>query len=222
MWRLFLVMLLGLGTIVMLTNRSTPESKVEPRDLGMQAGPDDLAAISEQLHKEFVEANNNPHGQLLSSEAVEIKERFTESGFAAHIAKVHPISDVQIRFKDGWFEMSGVINRRRIKGFKDTLNMSDNELDNISFIGSVVESFTNDPTFYLQGYGSVTNNVVDLEITQAELNENNVPTNQARDALKTYLELVFQKAPAFNGESISIADGYLRFTGTATKKVPKY
>ena len=188
--------------------------------VGEEATVKDLANSELMLGKEFVEPTNEPYEQLKLSGSVPVGLVFSEAEFSAHIMAMHPISNVTTQFGQDSFEISGTIDKGRLKGFKDTLGIK--SLVSVPLLALIEKLTFVDPTFYFYGKGGVYENNVRIELDSAKIGKLNIPTEYASKSLENYFELVFKQAPAFTGEDISLQPDFLWFYGTATETVPRY
>ena len=188
--------------------------------VGSEATAEDLANSELMLGKEFVEPSNEPYEQLKLSGAVPVGVTFSEAEFSAHIMAMHPISNVTTQFGLDTFEISGTIDKGRLKGFKDTLGIE--SLTSVPLLSLIEKLTIVDPTFYFVGKGGVYQNKTKIELEQARIGKVNIPLDYASQSMENYFDLIFQQAPAFTGEDISLQPDFLWFYGTATETVPRY
>lgn len=191
-----------------------------PRNLGVEIMAEHGDRAQEKLSQSIVDPGDDPHQQLMDAGGVPVNATLTQEEFAAHLMKLHPVSEVQIKIEGNEFEISGRIDRERIPAFARTLGVDDGK--STSEILDIVDQYLLvSPVFYAKGSGSIENDVPRVDFSKTELGRVPVPTGEAAEALEQYLDLVLSNSP-FSAEYIAVEDGELTFQGSASREVPRY
>ena len=195
-------------------------NKKHLRALGPEATLQDLQETEILLGKTFIEPSEDPNKQLLASGSNLVGVTFSETQFSAHIAAMHPIREVSTKFRLDEFEISGVLERERIRGFKETLGIK--SFAKIPLFWIAEKFLLVDTSFYFKGWGAASENDIHIKVEEAKIGIIPLPPSWAGNLLEEYFELVLEKAPAFNAEEVTLQDDFMFFYGTATATVPKY
>lgn len=217
---IIIVGVLGLGYLGLIPGLSGLFGSDKPRNLGVHFSAKDFNSAQTKLNQKFVQATSNPGAQFKSSLGNKVDTVLSQEEYTAHVEKIHPVSDMQVKFDGSTFEMSGRIDKSRIPQFARTwgiTNASDAEILNV-----VNKYYPGDPIFYLKGTGGAKNNDLQINVTKAELGRLPVPQDQAAKAVELYTETLFNSVPGFYVEESSIDNGKLHFKGSTVNEVPMY
>ena len=223
LWVLLIVVLIGvwvLGYFGLVPGISAIFGSDQPRDLGVESGPEDFASVQAKLGQEIVEPGADPRAQLEAALANPVNTSITQEEYSEHVMQVHPVSDVQVRFDGDTFAVSGKIDKSRIPGFIETLGFTD--VDSSEVLDAVNTYLPGDAIFYMTGTALAENDAVTLSLTNAEIGRFGIDPAEAEPYVAGYLEMVADAIPAFNMESITIRDGEMHFSGTAPAELPRY
>lgn len=193
----------------------------KPRDLKIEITEADGDSAQAKLGQSFADPSDDPHQQLVDAGGTPVNTRLTQEEFSAHIEKLHPVSDVQIKFDGDTFEISGRIDKDRIPAFARTIGVDDGK-SNQEILNIVEQYIPVSPVFYAKGTGVLENNVADVSFEKAELGRVPVPSNEASSALEEYISVVLNYVPGFSADYIAVEDGELIFQGSAARVVPRY
>lgn len=221
----FLVLVVGivlvLGYFGFMPGVSTLFGSNKPRDLGVKHTAQDLAQAQEKLGGQtIVVPKDDPFQQMKASSGSPVNATLTQEEYSAHVEKIHPVSDIQIKFSGSTFEMSGRVDKSRIPAFIRTWGIAD--VSDEEILGIVNKYFPGDINFYLAGSGGAKNNDLTLDLTKVELGRIPIPVDQAEKVLEAYSETLFKQFPGFWVEDSTIQDGKLTFKGSVVKELPQY
>ncbi len=217
---LILITVLALGYLGFIPGLSSLLGSDRPRDLGVHHTEKDLQSAQVKLKQTFTDPTGDPFQQYKSAPGHKVDTTLTQEEYAAHIERIHPVSDVQVKLSGNSFEISGRVDKARIPQFVRTWGLtgtSDKEV-----LDTINKYYPGDPIFYIAGTGGAKNNTLDMNLTKAELGRLPVSTDQAKEALKIYTETLFKQVPGFSVEDSTIENGQLKFKGSAVSAVPKY
>ncbi len=190
----------------------------EPRDLGVALTVDD-AYVAAKAHNMPTtaadlrtiladpEAAKNFDTQLTSDQASSLLALGQDD------IPAWPIRFTQINFTGpGTAEASGVVRAGNVQAFLDFIGVSSS--DSSTFLSKV--PIPTDTTFYVSGACSVSNNVVSLSVSEAQVGRLNVPGSwyQGNEAKGTrYIDSTLVRE-GFDVQSLTISDGGVHMTGT--------
>ena len=222
-WLVLIVALVGvwvLGYFGFIPGISALFGSDQPKDLGVVVTEADLVSAQEKLGQSFVETSGDPNEQLNASPSHPVSAVLTNTEWAAHMERVHPVDDLQIRISGNTVEASGRIVRDRIPGMIRTLGYGD--ISDTEILDTIDRYLPNDPVFYLSGTGSVQNDDVTVALTEVELGRFSLPQEDVSEGLAAYFEAMIEAAPGFSVSSVTLSDAGLSFSGIATNEVPQY
>ncbi len=137
--------------------------------------------------------------------------------------KYFPVRDVQVKIaSDGSAQIAGVLDLNRIAGYAAATGAD------LSAIKTVMDKFSFLPKkipFYFAGRASVTNNVADLNLSQAQLGRINVPQNLISDnqsAINGFFTEQLNAFPGFSVKSANFDGGRLNFNGRLSNTILTY
>lgn len=191
----------------------------KPKDLGITHSTEDLNSAQTKLQQELVDSSGDPNEQVLLATPNNIETSLSQEEYSAHVEKVHPINDVQIKFDGENFEMSGRINKARIPDFVRTLGFHGSDAEILEIVNTYLPG---NPVFYMTGSGNTTNGDVTMNLKKAEIGRLPVPADQAEYYIETYLETVIDRIPSLTAESVTLENGELKYSGTTPSTLPKY
>ena len=193
----------------------------QPRDLGVVHTQQDVVTATQKLGQEFVSTPESSLATTLkTAQGNPVNTALTQQEVSAHITKLHPVSNVQIKFEGSNFEMSGKIDKQRIPNFVRALGITG--VSDAEILSIVDEYIPVNPVFYIAGTGNVSNGQVAVDLSKAELGRLPIPSGQAGMLLQEYVELVDQQVPGFSPTNVTLSNGMLNYTGLATQQVPVY
>jgi hypothetical protein len=103
---LIVVGLLVLGYFGFVPGLSGLMGSDKPRDLGVTYTAADLTSAQLKLGQELVEPQADPFVQFKRASGHAVETTLTQEEYSAHVAKIHPVSDVQIKLDGNNFEIS--------------------------------------------------------------------------------------------------------------------
>ena len=218
---IILIIVLALGYAGFVPGVSNVFGSNNPRNLGVEISEEDETVAQNKLGQSIVDPSDDPNQQLIDAGGTPVDARLTQEEFAAHITKLHPISDVQIKLEGNTFEISGRIDKDRIPAFARTIGVDDGK-SNQEILDIVNRYIPVSPVFYAKGTGSITSDVPTVEFDKAELGRVPVPSDEASEALEEYISIILNHVPGFSADSITVEDGELVFKGSAAREVPRY
>lgn len=217
---LVVVGVLALGYVGLMPGVSAIFGANQPRDLGVEPTAADLVSAQEKLGQVITDPQVDPAAQLKTATGNPVDTILTQEEYTAHAEQIHPVSDLQIKLEGSSFEISGRLDKARIPQFARTWGLTDASDREIL---DVVDKYAPvDPIFYIAGTGGAENNQLEIDLTRAELGRLSVSTEQAREALESYTEALFQQVPGFSVDNSYIENGQLIFQGTVVEEVPRY
>lgn len=192
----------------------------KPRDLGVRYTKEDLAKVQTKLGQAVVTPASDPYEQMKSAKGHPVDTLLTQEEYSAHVERVHPVSNVQIKLTGDSFQMSGRIDKARIPQFLRTWGLKG--VSDKDILDAVNKYLPVDPIFYLSGSGSVKDNKMTFNIKNAELGRLPVPPDQAKVILEGYSEMFFNQIPGFSVSESNVVNGQLHFKGSVVEEIPQY
>ena len=196
-----------------------------PRDLGVRATPADFASASTKLGRTVTKLDSgvavDKSAVYVGSHPIDIQlssEEFTATRQQG-IYEYSPFGkDFQAKFNsDGTVEMSGVWIRDHIASYGKAFKINDAEIQTLT---DGLNKYQSDPAFYLKGTVTITNNVPDIKIQDAQLGKVPIPTTVVpNDAVNQLVQETIQHIPGLSIDSLSISNGKMHIKGTYPDKI---
>jgi len=204
---IFILIFLGfLGYSGFIPGVSTFFGSDKPRNLGVKYTQQDLINAQSKLRQKLLDAPIDANQKINLEAGPPIDTILTSEEFSAHIERVHPVSELQIKLVGSNFEASGKIEKTRIEQFLKTWKLTIN----------------NAPVFYIAGTGSAENNNIKLTFTKAELGRLPLPTKQLEELAELYMKVLINQITGFKVEKAFIENNQLYYKGTSVTLIPKY
>jgi len=188
------------------------------KDLGVKYTEQDLQT-GREMTGVILEDSTAEDKSLAFSGEKDISGVYTNAVMTAMINsakyKYYPLSNAQIRVNpDGTVESSGNFNiEKAIKWSEDlggSADLSNKALSYTKYVSS-------NPSFYLKGQISMTDNQFDLNITQARISRFNAPASvieQYQGDLANFVEQRMSNVPGLNVKSAVFSNGALKLDAT--------
>ncbi|MGQ9682713.1 MAG: hypothetical protein ACUVX9_09275 [Anaerolineae bacterium] len=177
------LVLLALGHFGLMPGLSTLLGSDKPRDLGVRFTQADLESYhAKRQGRVVLMAPGAPPANSMSyAGSVDVRTSYTSEELTAVAAEragqwaYWPIADWQIKIgQDGMVESSGVIRMDRALGYAAAMGFPQEAVQRAM---GAIRTIAGNPTFYVRGTGSVTNNKLGLDIEEAQVGRLPVPAN---------------------------------------------
>jgi hypothetical protein len=169
----------------------------KPQDLGVKYTSSDLASANSKLGVviKTLPPTENGYDSLSRYGEKQVTASFTSAELTALFNdhsekwKYYPMKDIQVVIADdGTVEVSGVLQVDRFRGFADAVEIPEGARSQVRPYLSYVSS---DPSIYLKGSLSVTNNAVHSDITEARVGKLTISGDQLK-SIQPILERFIQ------------------------------
>jgi hypothetical protein len=190
----------------------------KPRDLGMHYSE---VNFNSALNKSEVEieklAAEDP--RLIAYEGShKVNTSFTDEELTAHAYNKdwvgYPVSDMQVRINDDdTAEVSGMLELTKIGPFLEAMDISQADFEKALTKANIP---LKDVPFYAKGYGSASNNTLDIHMTNFEVGRFPVPKNildQYQDELTDFGYSIMDNVPGFSVSEARFENGAIYFDG---------
>lgn len=216
------LVVLALGYFGFVPGLSTLLGGDKPRDLGVRFTQADLESYHTKRQGQVVLTTPGapPADSMAYAGSVDVRASYTSEELTAVAAEragqwaYWPITDWQVKIgQDGTVETSGVIRMDRALGYAAAMGFPQETVQQAMGALKVVAG---NPTFYVRGTGSVTNNRVSLNIQQAQIGRLPVPASLISSnmgAIAAAGEQILDRS-GVTIRSASFAGGQLHFDGT--------
>ncbi len=201
---------------------------LKPKDLGVRIDPQLVADfdVSHQMINALpdgkVPADREPNysGQISLDVTLDSAEISSILDYWQQQYSKTPISQVQVRINDdGSGEVSGILDLAVAVEMAKQLGYSDEQIEQGKrFLGIINTRLP----FYLQGTGSVTDNRVSIQATQAKIANINLPSEwvtQVNQAAGDAIERRIRQIPNLEVESLRLVDGAVSLKATAPNTI---
>ena len=221
---LILIPVLYLGYLGFVPGLSSVFGSNKPKDLGVRYTAADYTSYQQKTGSQYLDfANappnpNKPGKKIVFGDPKQMDLNLTQSEVTAAINSVGwawmPIKNAQVRFGDGTVEVSGNVNGAVIPDFV-------NFIGGVGYSQSDVEKASvwakrlGNPPIYLKGNATVTDNVLDLRVTEAQVGRFKVSIASAEKVLSTGTINIKNNAVGYFVQSASFQNSQLHFVGTA-------
>ncbi|MCX6642804.1 MAG: hypothetical protein NTV15_05390 [Candidatus Bathyarchaeota archaeon] len=169
----------------------------KPKDLGVTYTIADLTSANAKLGVIFktLPPTDSGAASLTRTGQKQLIASFTSAELTALLNdhsqkwKYYPINDIQVKINnDGVIELSGVLQADRFTGFADAVQVSESSRGQVRPYLYVVSS---NPSIYMKGSLSITNNVVQTDIQSVEVGRLSVSGDQLnsyKGALDSFIQ----------------------------------
>jgi hypothetical protein len=187
-----------------------------PKDLGVRYTDGDLKSLQAKAPYTYA---GLPEGtevskSLVFSGSVPVKTSFTQEELTArmntHKWKYNMWEDVQVKINsDGTAETSGRIKKANLEK-----SMARFGIENQDILDKV-KMLPGDPTFYIEGKLSVTNNAVLSDVESLQIGNIEIPKDQIPEgAMQGLAQKIVGGVPGLQINSLTCDDGKLNFDGS--------
>lgn len=221
---LILIPLLILTYLGLVPGLSSVFGFNKPKDLGVRYTAADYASYQNKTGKRYLDfANapdnlNKPGKKIVFADPKQVDVNLTQEEITATINSVGwawmPIKNAQVRFSDGAVGVSGNINAGSIPNFINFIGGVGYPQSSVDKAVSWAKLFGSPPV-YVKGSASVTNNVLSLQISEAQVGRFNVPISIAQKAIKTGTLNIQNKSAGYDTQKVSFQNGVLHYVGTS-------
>lgn len=219
-----MIPVLGLAWLGFVPGVSAMLGANQPKDLGIQYTPSDVANIESKSGIRFEENASAPEHptkpgeKTLFSDPKPLATSFSQEELSAIINSASlawlPLKDVQIKLNDGSFEMSGLLSSDRIPGFlKMAASLGLKESD-LARVASYAEKLSGEVPVYLKAGGGVTNSQLDLELQQFSVGRLSMPSDVLARIMPGGVHKTIKGNDRFAIQTAMPRNGSLDFTGT--------
>ena len=199
------------------------------KDLGIRYNEADYISYQTKTGGQFLnyaDAPNNPIDigkKTIFADPKYMDVDLTQEEITAAINMVGwswmPITNAQVRLNDGTVEISGNIQMNQVANFVNFINgvgYSQADVDKALGWG---ERLVSNPPIYVRATASVTNDVVSMQVEQAQIGRFNIPLDTANKVLNSGTNNALNGTFGLSIGSASFDDGQLHFVGTSPTKV---
>lgn len=196
-----------------------------PKDLGIRITTEDSKKAFSKMGTEYISIKSTDSIQDFTLEGKQDKDMTMDSSELTAFSsnrpwKYYPLKNVQIKIgSDGTIESSATLVISKALPYAMGLGYSETQ------IRDAMKKYNIPPfevPFYLKGKGSVTNDKTSVQAQTVQIGFITVPGDivaQANSEAERVLDDVIQKhSNGFHAESVSFADGKMKFKGQVAKK----
>lgn len=221
---LILVPVLFLGYMGLVPGLSSVFGSNKPKDLGVRYTAADYTSYQQKTGSQFLDFANAPPNpdkpgkKIVFADPKQMDLNLTQSEVTAAINSVGwawmPIKNAQVRIGDGTLEVSGNVSGAVIPNFVNFIGGVGYSQSDVEKASAWAKRLGN-PPIYLKGNVSVTDNVLDLRVTEAQIGKFKIPIASAEKVLSTGTYNIKNNAAGYYAKSASFQNGQLHFVGTA-------
>lgn len=184
------------------------------RDLGVRYSYEDLQSGREITQVEFEDLPESSEASIQFSGEKDISGEFSSEMITAMISgatyKYYPLTNTQVKiYPGGLIETSGNIDISKLVKWATDLNADPEVTGQIDqYIGGIAAN----PSFYLKGTMSVTNNNIDLNVQQAQisvLQVDKATIDQYQGQVADFVEERIANVPGMDVKSADFSSGKL-------------
>lgn len=193
------------------------------KNLGVKWTEADATSAGVKLGRERVElpTTENPAESVRFEGSHPVDESFSSEELTAIVNTrdyaYSPAKNVQIRLNDdGSGEVSGTINVANIIPFGEAFKIRNERAKEV--IQDYVEQLPINPTFYVKGTPSITNNQAHFEADEIKIGRFDVTDKLSPNQINTVVEQNIKGVPGLSVNELSIENGELHFDGTYPDK----
>lgn len=193
----------------------------KPRDLGVTFTQEDFNSGRAKTGKNHITLSSDlpPKESLKYSGSRALNTSFTYQELTALVYnrpwKYYPVKDVKIKISDdGVVESSGILIVDRIIPCLQAFGVESQEAENII---NRLNFLKGNPAFYVKGKGSITNNIVDIDLISLEIGRISIPLNligENERKIDSFLEERLKTVTGLSIKSLTLKNGKLFFNGT--------
>lgn len=203
----------------------------KPRDLGVTYARADYDSADAKADVAIVVSKGNvpPEDSMVCTGAKQVTDSFSGAELTATINehqgnwRYYPVSDVQLKIAaDGSTQVSGMLRLDRLAGYAAATGAS---YANIKTVMDKFSLLAESVPFYLNATANVTNGLVDMRISSAEIGRAKIPQNLIDDHEGDINGFFTQQLSAFDGlsvKSLDFKDGQMNFDGTLPESVETF
>lgn len=125
-----------------------------------------------------------------------------------------PVKNTQVRLGNGTIELSGNLDSSAISSFTKSISgssYSQSEIDSAISWAKLL----GDPPIYIKANASITNNVLNIAVTEAKVGFISIPTSVAGNLLKDGSYNIKNNSALYDVQHAAATEGQLHFVGTA-------
>lgn len=190
-----------------------------PKDLGVTYTQADLQKGREITNIQFQDLPANNTASIEFSGSKDISGTYTSEMITAMIDNAtyinYPLTNTQVKINpDGTIETAGNIDINKLINWAIDLNA---DTATTSEIENYTSTIISNPSFYLKGTMSVTNNQINLNISQAQISIlpiNQQTINEYQGQVADFVEERIANVPGMNIRSADFSTGKLILDGT--------
>ena len=219
---LILIPLLILTYLGLVPGLSSVFGFNKPKDLGVRYSAADYASYTKKTGKKYLDFANAPDNpkkpgkKIVFADPKKMNVNLTQEEITAAINNVGwawmPIKNAQVRFSDGAVEVSGNINAGSISNFINFIGGVGYPQSSVNKAVSWAKLFGNPPV-YVKANASVVNNVLALQVSEAQVGRFNVPLSISEKVLKTGTINIENNSAAHDIQQASFQNGSVHFVG---------
>jgi hypothetical protein len=231
-----LIAVLALGWLGLVPGLSAMLGANQPKDLGVQYTPSDLASIERKAGIKFEDTGDAPDhpaalaapatttvpeppvSQPVSAESKSLETSFTQEELSAALNSASfswlPLKDVQIRLSDHVIEISGLLNREGVSEFLAIAGRANLTESSLARVAGYAERLVDNVPIYVKARGGVDNSDLDLELQQLSLGRFNFPPDVLAKIAPSGIHKTIKSRDNFAIQTATPRDGSLAFTGT--------
>lgn len=228
-----LVAVLALGWLGLVPGVSAMLGASQPKDLGVQYTPSDLASVESKSgiklenvggapdHEVVAETPDRPvepARPVILADPKPLETSFTQEELSAALNSASlswlPLKDVQIRLSDQVIEISGLLNREGVSQFVEIAGRANLTESGLARFAGYAERLVDNVPVYVKARGGVDNSTLDLELQDVSLGRFSLPPDLLAKIAPGGIHRTIRRSDSFAIQTATPRDGALVFTGT--------
>lgn len=227
-----LAVILGLGYLGVVPGLSSILGASKPRNLGVTYTDADFTSLMAKNHVKRVvlESAPTPQASWVLQGSQTVTAAFTDKEITARLAKAEgwaldPFTDVQVKIgQDGVVEASGIVHVDRLRAYAEATGVSQDEISTIAKGMDTYKIPRGSFPAYAKGTLSITNNTLDINVSQLVIGKLPIPETLYRQAKAPLESFVHERLTSGGYGSLSIksltfSNGTMKFSGTLPKSI---
>ena len=219
-----LIPVLALGWLGFVPGVSAMLGTNQPRDLGVQYTPSDLASIERKSGIKFRDTTDapdhpaRPGREELLADPKSLETSFTQEELSAALNSASlpwlPLKDVQIKLSANAIEMSGLLKSEGMPGLLKIAAVPDLMESNLARVAGYVEKLGINVPVYIKASGGVENSELNLELQQFSVGRFKVSPGVLAKVVPGGIHKTIKSSDSFAIHTATLRNGSLAFTGT--------
>lgn len=196
----------------------------KPKNLGVSYTAADYASYQQKTGAQFLDSatapqsTTDPGSKEIFTNPKQMDVNLTQEEITAMLNStgwaLMPIKNAQVRLGNNTVEISGNLDASAISSFAKSIGGAGYSQSDIDTATSWAKLLGN-PPIYIKANASITNNVLDLSVTEAKVGFLSIPASVTGDLLKAGSYNIKNNSAMYDVQHASATDGQLHFVGTA-------